>query len=379
MKPCFKAFVISLLFGLTSCQTTITQNQADQQAPLSLQGEPLEAEISSPVQRRKIGVLLPLSGSHASLGNFLRQATELSFFEHPMENVELVYKDTEGTPQGAFKAAQEGLQENIEAFIGPVFSAEVKALKPLIKSRQVPLLSFSNDIKVAEPGIFTLGFSPQAQVREILAYAAQRNIRRIAALVPRTAYGDSIGHELKKETTANNLTLVGLVPYEGQGENLKTELNHLKNIAYDALFIPAGGTDLTNLFNNLDYYEFNYSQVQLLGTSLWESKKAPAPLLGSWYAAATPETYQAFEDRFEKIYGATPQRMASLGYDAIVALFHAVQHSSGKQLNFHDFIKKEGFYGANGFFFLTENGTVNRTFFIFRWTEQGPRSVTSAP
>lgn len=365
--------------GLTSCQTTITQNQADQQVSPSLQAETLQEEASFLSHKRKIGVLLPLSGSHASLGQLLRKATELSFFEHPMEEIELIYKDTEGTPQGALKVAQECLHENVEAFMGPVFSAEVKALKPLLKDHPLPILSLSNDMKIAEPGIFTLGFSPQDQVREILEYAAQQNLTRIAALVPRTAYGETISHELKKEVAKKSIVLVGLVPYEGQGENLKTELEHLKHISYEALLIPVGGQELTNLFKNLEYYSFDYSHHQLLGTTLWEGKEVPPGLLGSWYAAPTPETYQAFEARFEGIYGEVPQRMASLGYDAVVALSRAIKEASGKRLSFHDFLKSEGFYGANGFFRLKQDGTVERTFFIFKWTQQGPQPVTAAP
>lgn len=375
MKPYFKAFIVSLLFSLTSCQTIITQNQEDQQVSPSLQAEPLQEEVFLPSHKRKIGVLLPLSGSHAALGRLLRQATELSFFEHPIEEIELVYKDTEGTSQGALKAAQDCTNEDIEVILGPVFSPEVKAIKPLIKARQLPVLSFSNDLSAAEPGVFILGFSPQDQVREILEYAAQQNIRRIAALVPRTAYGDSISHELKKETATKKSTLVGLIPYEGQGENLKTELDHLKHIPYEALFIPVGGDDLINLFKNLDYYAFDYTQHQLLGTAQWESKEAPAQLSGSWYAAPTPETYKDFEKRFEKIYGTSPKRIASLGYDAMVALSRTLKEAPGKRLSFRDFIKTDGFYGANGVFHLKENGTVERTFFIFKWTERGPRLI----
>lgn len=376
MTSYFKAFIVSLLFGLTSCQTTITQHQADQQDSLSLQAEPLQEEISPPSHHRKIGVLLPLTGSHAALGRLLRQATELSFFEHPLEDVELVYKDTEGTAEGALKAAQNCLNENVEAIIGPVFSAEVNAIKPLLKARKLPLLSFSNDLKVAEPGCFMLGFSPEAQVREILDYAAQQHLTRIAALVPRTAYGESIHHELKKEITKKHITLVGLVSYEGQGENLKAELNHLQHLPHDALFIPVGGTELKNLFNYLEYYSFDYSQTQLLGTTLWEGKEAPATLLGSWYPAPTPQAYQDFEARFERIYGAAPQRIASLGYDAMVALSRAMKEASSTRLNFRDFLKPEGFNGANGFFRLKEDGSVERTFFIFKWTEQGPKIIS---
>lgn len=379
MKSCFKAFIISLLFGLTSCQTTIPQNQADQQASPSLQAETLQEETPLVSQKRKIGVLLPLSGSHAALGTHLRQATELSFFDHPQEDIELIYKDTEGTSYGALKAAQECLHEHVEAFIGPVFSAEVKALKPLLKGHSLPVLSFSNDGKIAEPGIFTLGFSPQDQVREILAYAAHKNLTRIAAIVPRTAYGETISHTLKEEATKKSITLVGLVPYEGQGENLKSELEHLKHVSYDALLIPVGGKELTSLFKNFDYYSFDYSPHQLLGTTLWEGKDALPELLGSWYAAPTPGSYQAFEAQFEGVYGEAPHRIASLGYDAVVALTRAMREASSKRLSFQDFIKEDGFYGANGFFRLHHNGTVERTFFIFKWTPQGPHLVSVTP
>ncbi|OJX11140.1 MAG: hypothetical protein BGO77_03470 [Caedibacter sp. 37-49] len=377
MKSFVKAFMISLLFGLTACQTTITQNELDLQVSPLPEPEPLQEEISIPSEKRKVGVLLPLSGSQAALGQALRQATELSFFEHPAENLELVYKDTEGTSQGAAKAAQECLQENVEAILGPVFATEVKAIKPLVKARQLPVLSFSNDKSIAGQGVFVFGFSPQTQVQQILHYAAHQNIRRIAALVPKTPYGNTISQELKKVTAEKSMTLVGLIPYEGQGENLKTELDHLKQMSYDALFIPVGGEDLLNLFNNLNYYSFDHASAQLLGTTLWETKEVPPYLIGSWYPAPTPDTYTAFEDRFERIYGATPKRMASLGYDAVVALSLAIRETPDKRLDFKNFLNKGEFYGANGAFRLKEDGTVDRAYFIFKWKQHGPQPINS--
>ncbi len=369
--------MISLLFGLTACQTTITQNELDLQVSPLPEAEPLQEEVTVPSKKRKVGVLLPLSGSQAALGQALRQATELSFFEHPAENLELVYKDTEGTSQGAARAAQECLQENVEAILGPVFASEVKAIKPLVKARQLPVLSFSNDKSVAEQGVFVFGFSPQTQVQQILQYAAHQNIRRIAALIPKTAYGNSVSQELKKVTAEKSITLVGLIEYEGQGENLKTELDHLKQLSFDGLFIPVGGEDLSNLFNNLNYYSFDYKRPQLLGTTLWETKEAPSHLIGSWYPAPTPDTYKTFEDRFEQIYGTSPKRMASLGYDAVVALSLAIRETPDKRLDFKNFLKKDEFYGANGAFRLKEDGTVDRAFSIFKWTERGPQPINS--
>lgn len=367
--------MISLLLGLTSCQSTITQNEGEQQvSPLS-EPEILQEDLSIPSSHRKVAVLLPLSGSHAALGQALRQATELSFFDHPTQNLELIYKDTQGTREGTLKAAQDCLHENVEAILGPVFAPEVKAIKSLLKGRPLPVLSFSNDTSMAEPGIFMLGFSPQAQVREILHSAARYNLTRIAALVPKTPYGNTIAQELKKVAAETSLTLIGLVPYEGHGENMKAELDHLNKIPFDALFIPVGGEDLLRLFKNLDYYSFEYKKYRLLGTTLWETKDVPLHLVGSWYAAPTPETYPVFEGHFEKIYKASPKRIASLGYDAVVALTQALKENPEKRLDFHAFLKKEGFNGVNGLFKFKENGTVERTFFIFTWTEQGPQPL----
>ena len=70
-------------------------------------------------------------------------------------------------------AAAAVLQEGAELILGPLFSAEVAAVAPLARARNVSVVAFSTDVQVAGEGVYLLGFVPQQQVDRIAAGMAR--------------------------------------------------------------------------------------------------------------------------------------------------------------------------------------------------------------
>jgi ABC-type branched-subunit amino acid transport system substrate-binding protein len=102
----------------------------------------------------KVAMLLPLTGGNAqSVAKALKQAGELALFDFDNPNVELISKDTRGTPEGAKSAAEEAVAQGVELVIGPLFANEVKAASPVTQAANIPMIAFSSDQKVAGNGV----------------------------------------------------------------------------------------------------------------------------------------------------------------------------------------------------------------------------------
>jgi outer membrane PBP1 activator LpoA protein len=77
-------------------------------------------DAGTPKPGVKVALLLPLSGGNSQgVAKALKQAGELALFDFDNPNVELVPKDTGGTPEGAKQAAAEAVKEGAELIIAP--------------------------------------------------------------------------------------------------------------------------------------------------------------------------------------------------------------------------------------------------------------------
>src|SRR3546814_469805 len=103
--------------------------------PLDQFAEALPALPPPPV---KVGLLLPLSGSRADVGQALLNAAQLALFDLGGERFTLVVRDTKGTPEGAAAAAEAALAEQAVLLLGPLFATSAEAVKPIVDAAAVP-------------------------------------------------------------------------------------------------------------------------------------------------------------------------------------------------------------------------------------------------
>ena len=137
----------------------------------------------------KVGLLVPLSGPGAALGEDLLDAAQLALFDVGRTDLELLPRDTGDQPQKAEAAARSALDAGAELLIGPLYGRSALAVAPVAAARGVNVIAFSNDASVARPGLYVLGFRPEEQIERIVRYAAAQGRTRFAALAPEDAYG----------------------------------------------------------------------------------------------------------------------------------------------------------------------------------------------
>jgi ABC-type branched-subunit amino acid transport system substrate-binding protein len=323
----------------------------------------------------KIALLVPLTGQHHALGQSLQKAAELSLFDQGDDQLNLVIYDTKSTVEGTEKAAIKALQEQAGLILGPVFADHVQAIVPLARRASVNVVSFSNNKAIAGAGVFVLGFSPEEQVRAILSYAHSHGKNTIAILIPRNAYGMLVEREVKAIQATQQDMKIEIISYSGELADMAKDLNPLRTLQMDALFIPEGGQALLRLISSLLYHEIPLEKVQLLGTGQWDDELIyqNISLQGAWIAAPDPQERASFITKYRQAYSQDPERIATLAYDAVAMLAVLKRHHPLQAYSFSALTQPRGFDGIDGIFRLRVDGITERKPAIAEITATGLR------
>ena len=149
---------------------------------------------AGPAPRSQVAALLPLSGPNAALGQAMLQAVQLALA--PPGSPPLDAEDTGGTPEGAANAARAAVGKSAGLFIGPLTAAETAAVAPIAQAANVPMLALTSDAAQARPGVWTLGITPEQQVRTLVRAVQAEGKTRFAAVLPQGAFGNAMADGL---------------------------------------------------------------------------------------------------------------------------------------------------------------------------------------
>ena len=382
----------------------------------------------------KVGLLLPLTGPAAEAGKAMLSAAQLALFDAGDARLTLLPRDTAGTPAGAIQAMNDVLSEGAEVVLGPVFADAVAAVAPRARDRGINVIAFSNDRTVAGEGVYLMGLLPEAQVSRVVGYADRQGLRRFAVLAPDSPYGNRVIEAMQEAAlrTGAEITQVVIYPaeagpgdeallasvrrladYEARRAALEDQRKALEErddelsrralrrlesldaygeLDYDAVLLADGGTRLTAVAPLLPFYDIDTSKIRLLGTALWDDPgiAAEPALQGAWFAAPPPTGRTAFQDRFRKVYGNKPPRIASLAYDA-VALTAILSAERPADLSFAatetpiDIFAEEaltnlsGFVGYDGIFRFEVEGVAERGLSVLEVRQRDFREIDPAP
>jgi branched-chain amino acid transport system substrate-binding protein len=388
------------------------------------EGMPVETGPQAPLppaRSYRIGLLLPLSGSFASVGRALRNSAQLALFDAANRRFEIVFEDTQGTPEGAMAAAQSALGDGVSLIVGPLLSPEVAAIMPLVRAANVPIIAFTNDRGVAGNGVFTMGLLPGDQVRRVVTYARSRGLTRFAVLAPDNPYGNtvveamqqavtSVGGELAQVKTYDpntadfNPVVKEIADYDRRRGSLIAQRRELEakgatdevarlalrrletlqtigELPYQALIVADSGKRLQEIAALLPFFDVDPAKVKMLGTQLWDvpGLGAEPALVGGWFAAPPPDNHAAFEAKYRAAFGETPPRIASLAYDATALAALLARSESSAPFDVRNLTSPNGFMGHDGIFRLTPSGVVERGLAVMEVQTRGFRVISPAP
>ncbi len=367
-----------LTLALAGCQTPRTPS-----APSPQQATPAPAPVTPappmqptpagpqvPGATATVGLLVPLSGPNAGLGQALTQAAEMALFDAGNQTTALVVHDTE-TPAGPGAAAQASIDQGANILLGPIFAAHAKTVGPIAASAHVPVIAFTTDVSAASPGLYVMGILPSLQIDRDVAYASSQGFKRFAALLPNSPYGHAVADALGPATAAHQAQMAQIEYYDPNAVEFSGVVEKLAaDGPFDALLIPEGGSRLRSIAPLLGFYNIDTTKVKLLGSALWtDPNLASEPaLVGAWFASPSASAWTGFAQRYRAAFGSDPPRLASLAYDAMT-----MAASLAKTNDFSDatLSRTDGFTGIDGAFRFASDGRVQRNLDIVEIQRSG--------
>ena len=295
--------------------------------------------------------------------------------------------------------------------LGPLTAGETAAVAPLAKAAGIPVLAFTSDASLAQPGVWTLGITPAQQVRRLVLAVQAEGRSRIAAVLPSNAFGDAMAGGVAAAAGAAGLAAPSVQRYGGSFAALNAALKNVSDYdarrgaaeqqaaitpddadtrrrpkesgrplpppPMDALLLGAAGEQLGQALPLLTYYGIGPEQVRILGPALWSRDAARlSTLSGAWYAAPDPVQRAQFEQAYAAKYNTPPRDLASLAYDA-AGVARVAAESGGFTPG--ALTRPEGFTGADGLLGLQPDGQTRRGLAIFETDHGGSHVVQPAP
>lgn len=306
--------------------------------------------------KRPIALLLPLTGPRAELGRSMRQAALLA------ENAAFVLGfDTGGTAEGAARAAGEALRQHPALILGPLGAAEVPAVGSTVANR-VPVIAFSNDSVLRQPGVWIFGITAAQVTSAILRYARTRGVRSVVMIDDGSPWCAAASLAAGRMESEIGITLRVLQVKPGEPLPQAGEVP-------DAVLLPGSGGSLLAAARTL-----KGSGVQLLGTlqGLDNRPEALEALDGAWLACPDPGAFSTFAQAFAAKNGGDPGTITALAYDA-AGVANTLREANA--LNSNGLVDAKGFHGVTGPVRFRTDGSVARDFAIVVASRDGYASV----
>ncbi|MGQ9610244.1 MAG: ABC transporter substrate-binding protein, partial [bacterium] len=320
-----------------------------------------------------IGGIFPMTGGSATFGKSSKEGMQIAVEEFNSNGgiligekkllVKPIYDDTAGQPEQAANAARKQIDQNrVVAIVGAVMSKNSLAIAPICQSKGVVMISpASTNPEVTKKGdyIFRVCFLDSFQGVALAKYAYNDlNARRAAVLYDNANdYNKGLAKFFEEEFKRLGGQIVASEAFtdEEKTVDFKAQLTNIKSAKPDFLYLP-------------NYYAASaliLKQARELGLDIpagggdgWDSPKlveiggkaVEGGVFSNHFSKDNPKPeVQSFVRKYKEKYGADPDALASLAYDAAYVLMSAIEKAKSiKGSDIRDALAKIEIDGVTG-------------------------------
>ena len=336
-------------FAALSLATVGCERKTAAVDPKPAEAKPVDAGVAAAPKQDDvilIGEVGSLTGPEAAFGISTKQGIELALAEANAaggvkgKKVEVrVYDDQSKPEEAASAAARLITQDHITLLLGEVASSNSLAMAPKAQEAKVPMISpSSTNPAVTEVGdyIFRVCFIDPFQGYVMAKYARQDLKMSKAAILKdvKSAYSMGLADVFEKKFSELGGKVVGIESYSKGETDFRAQLTALKKLKVEGLYVPGYYNDVGLVARQAKELGL---KVTLMGGDGWDSEKlfelGGAALDGSvvsnHYSAEDPSPQvQNFITKYKEKYGAVPDSLAALGYDAAMVGIEAMKRST---------------------------------------------------
>ena len=292
-----------------------------------------------------LGEVGSLTGPEAAFGISTRNGIELALEEVNAaggvkgRKVAVRVYDDQSKPEEAASATKRLIeQDHVKIILGEVASSNSLAMAPIAQEAQVPMISpSSTNPKVTEIGdyIFRVCFIDPFQGYVMAKYARETLKFSKSAILKdvKSAYSVGLTEVFERKFTELGGKVVGIESYSKGDTDFRAQLTAIKKLKAEGLYIPGYYNDVGIIARQAKELGL---KVTMMGGDGWDSEKlfelgGPAvdgAYVSNHYSAEDPSpNVQNFIKKYNEKFGAVPDSLAALGYDAAQVALEAMKRA----------------------------------------------------
>ncbi len=347
-------------------------------------------QIFADENKIKIGLLVPLSGKNAELGNQIVKATRLALKDINSNKIEIYPKDTQSDPNITLRSAIEFRQLEINLVIGPIFYENLEYLDEV---KDITFLSFTNKTLDLPKNVISAGVNSTSQINAIKKFIELNKIKKSIFLVPNSNYDSEIKQGIKSskikthkkyyydiEPTKLTKQIEKITNYENRKKNLFDEITRLEksedknkekkienlkkkytlgNVNFELVIIADFNESLKSVITSLLYTDVSPKDKYFVTLNQWfdESLFNETSSLPLYYPSINKKNLENFEKKFLEQFNQKPNHISLLSYDLVGLIYYLSLKNNLSQMN-KLFNIKNSFKGKIGIFDI-ENNKIN--------------------
>ncbi|MDA9684360.1 ABC transporter substrate-binding protein [Candidatus Pelagibacter bacterium] len=331
----------------------------------------------------KIGLIAPLTGELAELGNSLLYSSQLALDEIGDKNVFIVPRDSGYNDKEKLNNAIKDIKsKGIKIILGPINNEDFNEVK---KFNDLVFISPSNISPKFSDNIISIGVSLESQLTSLINFIKKEKKNKTVIMFPENQYTNFIEQKLKEmnldsirtfKYNPNPQVLTGeietLTNYSQRKNNLKLrkkmfedkddeqstkalerleQLYTLGDVNFDSVIIIDFGNNLKSVLTSLVYTDVNQDKVLFTTVNQWfdESIFYENTIKTIYYPSVNYKEFKKYNNNYFKRFNKYPNEITILTYDAIGLIYYAWK-KNGNLNSINDFTFKNKIKGKIGTF-----------------------------
>jgi hypothetical protein len=338
-------------------------------------------------EKIKIGLLVPLSGKNAEIGQSIVKATQLAINKINDSSIEIIPKDTESSPETTLRSALELNTLGVKLIIGPVFNESLTYLDEL---KNITFLSLTNKIIDNPKNIISAGINASSQLKTIKKFLELNEIKKTIFLTPDVGYKNEIKKAIAiskikifknyiydSDPTLLTNQIEKITNYSTRKQNLKDEITRLEkseennkerlierlnkkdtlgSVKFDSIIIADFDESLKSVTTSLLYTDISPKQKYFITLNQWFDKSllnetSSQPI---YFPSINKKNYENFKTEYYKKFKQYPNQLSFLSFD-LVGLVYYLLLQNDLIIDEKIFSKKAMFRGKVGIFEINKN------------------------
>ena len=135
--------------------------------------------------------MLPLSGKDYLIGRSLLNSSQLALEKTNQKNIHFHVVDT-ADEENFLNKIYNFIEKDIKLFIGPVFTKKIIQVHEILKDKNIPMITLSNNSRLEEKGVYIFGLTLEDEITTLLNFSISKDLTKYALIVPKNEYGEKL-------------------------------------------------------------------------------------------------------------------------------------------------------------------------------------------